>query len=60
MVDATRNKKLVGAPGIAARSKDATIGALGLTTRNKKLLGARSYGDETGLTVTSNSWGERR
>ena len=29
------NKKLLGAPGIATRSKDATTGAPGLTTRNK-------------------------
>ena len=31
------NKKLLGAPGIATRSKDATKGSLAL------LLGARSY-----------------
>ena len=34
------NKKLLGAPSIATRSKDATIGAPGLATSNKKLLGA--------------------
>ena len=33
------NKKLLGAKGIATSSKDATNGAPGLTTRNKKLLG---------------------
>ena len=33
----SRNKKLLGAQGIATRSKDATR-APGLTTRNKKLL----------------------
>ena len=32
----TRNKKLLGATGIATRSKDATNGTPGLTTRNKK------------------------
>ena len=32
------NKKLLVAKGIATRSKDATRGAPGLTTRNKKLL----------------------
>ena len=35
---ATSNKKLLGAKGIATRSKDATNGAPGLTTRNKKLV----------------------
>ena len=39
---ATSNQKLLGAKGIATRSKDATR-APGLTTRNKKLLVARSY-----------------
>ena len=38
MLHETRNKKLLGAPGIATRSKDATLGAPGLT-RNKKPLG---------------------
>ena len=33
----TSNKKLLGAPGIAARSKDATRGSC-ITTSNKKLL----------------------
>ena len=33
-----RNKKLLGAPGIVTRSKDAMIGAPGHTTRIKKLL----------------------
>ena len=33
---------LQGTKGIATRSKDATRGASGLTTRNKKLLGART------------------
>ena len=32
---------LLGAKGIATRSKDATFGAPGLTTRNKKLLGTK-------------------
>ena len=36
-----RNKKLLGAKGIATSSKDATRGAPGLTTRSKKLLGAQ-------------------
>ena len=31
--------KLLGTKGIATRNKDATRGAPGLTTRNKKLLG---------------------
>ena len=36
-------KKLLGAPGIATRSKEATklLGAPGLTIRSKKLLGAK-------------------
>ena len=33
--NATSNKKPLGAPGIATRSKDATNGAPGRTTRNK-------------------------
>ena len=33
--------QLLGAKGIATRSKDATKGAPGRTTRNKKLLGAK-------------------
>ena len=31
----TRNKKLLGAPGLTTRSKDATNGAPGIATRNK-------------------------
>ena len=33
-------RTLLGAKGIATRSKDATRGSPGLTTRSKKLLGA--------------------
>ena len=40
--ESTNNKKLLGAPGIATRSKDATRGTHGLTTSNKKLLGTRA------------------
>ena len=40
-VEATRSKKLLGAPGIATGSKDATKGSCGVTTRNKKLLGTK-------------------
>ena len=35
----TRSKQLLGAPGLATRSKDATSS---ITTRNKKLLGTRA------------------
>ena len=38
----TRSKKLLRAPGIATRSKDAILGPPGLTTRSKKLLGPLS------------------
>ena len=38
--DALGNKKLLGAKGIATRSKTATR-TPGVTTRNKKLLGAK-------------------
>ena len=41
---ATRNKKQLGAPGIATRSKDASC-----TTRNKKLLvTSRDIGERDG------------
>ena len=37
--NATRNKKLLGAPGITTRSKGATtVGAPGIATSNKKLV----------------------
>ena len=38
---ATRNTKLAGAPGLTTRSKEATNGAPGRTTSNKKLLVAK-------------------
>ena len=41
---ATSNKKLLGAPGLTTRSKDATLlGAPGIATMNKKLL-EKSFG----------------
>ena len=49
-----RNKKLLGAPGIATTSKDATR-APGLTTRNKKLLGAPGIAT-TSKDATRGSW----
>ena len=37
-LEATSNKKLLGAPGLTATSKDATNGAPGIATGNKKLV----------------------
>ena len=51
---ATRNKKLLGAPGIATRSKKLLV-APGLPTSNKKLLGAPGIATRSKDT-TRGSW----
>ena len=48
-------KKLLGAPGIATRSKNATNGAPGRTTRSKKLLGAPGIATRS-KDATRGSW----
>ena len=47
-------KKLLGATGIATRSKDI-LGAPGHTTRNKKLLGAKGIATRSKADATRGS-----